>query len=68
MALLDLSLPRTSRSSLFGFAVRAFETRRQRSALARLDDEALADIGLSRMDALEEAGKSFWDVPETWRC
>jgi len=40
---------------------------RQRSALNRLDDRDLADIGLSRDAAEREARRPFWDVPHTWR-
>ena len=40
---------------------------RQRQALRSLDARALADIGLSRAEADAEAGRPFWDAPETWR-
>ena len=33
---------------------------RERHQLARLDDRALRDIGLSRCDVAEEVGKPFW--------
>jgi uncharacterized protein YjiS (DUF1127 family) len=33
---------------------------RQRKLLASLEDYLLKDIGLSRVDALKEAGKPFW--------
>jgi uncharacterized protein YjiS (DUF1127 family) len=33
---------------------------RQRQALLRLDDRMLADIGISRAQAIQEAKKSFW--------
>ena len=36
------------------------ERARQRRALAELSDSLLKDIGVSRADALREAGKSFW--------
>ncbi|MEL6118516.1 MAG: DUF1127 domain-containing protein [Pseudomonadota bacterium] len=39
---------------------------RQRSALARLDDRALEDIGVTRAQAEKEAKSGFWDVPEHW--
>ena len=35
----------------------------QRRALARLDDRALADIGLSRSQAEAEAARPLWDIP-----
>jgi uncharacterized protein YjiS (DUF1127 family) len=40
---------------------------RQRQHLARLDSAALADIGLTRDDALSEAARPLWDVPVAWR-
>jgi len=40
---------------------------RQRHALAALDDAMLRDIGLTRSDALREAGRPFWDAPRHWR-
>ncbi|MDD3448252.1 MAG: DUF1127 domain-containing protein [Gammaproteobacteria bacterium] len=36
------------------------ERARQRRQLARLDDRLLGDIGLSRVDAEQEARKPFW--------
>ncbi|MEZ5713906.1 MAG: DUF1127 domain-containing protein [Paracoccaceae bacterium] len=41
--------------------------RRQRARLAKLDDDRLADIGLTRAQAETEAARPFWDVPATWR-
>ena len=40
---------------------------RQRQALARLDDSALRDIGVSREEALAEAARPVWDAPDNWR-
>ncbi len=37
---------------------------RQRRELLALDERALKDIGISRIDALREANASFWDIPE----
>lgn len=37
-----------------------FERSRQRRALAGLDERMLRDIGVSRADAIREAGKPFW--------
>lgn len=45
----------------------ARHARTQRRKLASLDDRALADIGLSRSQALAEAGRPLWDLPATWR-
>ena len=44
------------------------ELARQRRALAALSDDMLKDLGLSRADALREAGRPFWDEgDEPWR-
>lgn len=50
-----------SRTARFSF-VRMLDVARQRRALSRLDDVALADIGLTRKQALIEANRAFWDV------
>lgn len=39
---------------------------RQRRKLARLDDAALRDMGLTRRQALDEARRPAWDVPHHW--
>lgn len=39
---------------------------RQRRRLARLDDAALRDLGLTREEALREARRPVWDVPDHW--
>lgn len=49
------------------FARLALLARTQRKALSRLDDLALADLGLSRDAAQAEAARPIWDVPATWR-
>jgi uncharacterized protein YjiS (DUF1127 family) len=36
------------------------ERRRQRRALAGLDDHVLRDIGITRVDVARECGKPFW--------
>lgn len=36
---------------------------RQRDQLARMNDEMLKDIGLSRADVLEESERHFWEDP-----
>lgn len=38
---------------------RGVQTRRQ---LAEMDERMLADIGISRADALREAGRAPWDL------
>ena len=59
-----------SRSAFAGWATglhRAMILRAERKHLATLDDARLADIGLSRADALAEASRPIWDVPRGWR-
>lgn len=36
---------------------------RQRMELARLSDAALHDLGMSRVDVLQEVERPFWDDP-----
>jgi uncharacterized protein YjiS (DUF1127 family) len=36
------------------------ERRRQRKALLDLDDRMLADVGITKSQAIEEASKPFW--------
>ncbi len=44
------------------------ELARQRRALLRLDDSMLKDIGISRVDALREADRPFWDEgSQSWQ-
>ena len=57
-------------NSPVGFSLRAHsawlklrgwrELYRQRRALLALDDAMLKDIGISRVDALQEGNKPFW--------
>ena len=56
------ALPRPRR----GWVAAAVASYRQRRALARLDDARLADLGLSRAEALTEARRPVWDVPGHW--
>lgn len=46
--------------------LKADALRRSRAQLARLDATQLADIGLSREDAVAEARRPLWDVPGHW--
>ena len=43
-----------------------FAVARSRRALARLDADGLADVGLTRAAALNEARRAPWDVPQAW--
>lgn len=55
------------RKSLGDLALDADALRRQRLRLRDLDDRLLADIGLTRDEAQEEARRPLWDVPTHWR-
>ncbi|MGX9357137.1 DUF1127 domain-containing protein [Roseobacteraceae bacterium S113] len=57
---------RPARRSLFPSPLALFALARQRRALRGLDDARLADLGLTRADALEEANRPLWDVPQHW--
>lgn len=52
---------------LWAALVQAPARARQRRALARLDDRLLADVGLTRAQALAEAERPAWDAPQHWR-
>jgi uncharacterized protein YjiS (DUF1127 family) len=47
-------------SSLAGTIVIWLNRRQGRRDLSELDDRLLADVGISREDAVWEAGKPFW--------
>ncbi|NDR57971.1 DUF1127 domain-containing protein [Pseudoruegeria sp. M32A2M] len=52
-----------------GFFSRIMEmiaVHKQRRDLARLDDSALKDIGISRYEAEIESSRPAWDVPHHW--
>ncbi|PWE33742.1 hypothetical protein DDZ14_03500 [Maritimibacter sp. 55A14] len=57
---------RVRRISLPGLILRVFRQHRERRKLARLDDHMLDDIGVNRAEALREARRPIWDVPENW--
>lgn len=70
--MLTRSLPRKAdRRPLLARLATLFLThaalRRGRARLTVLDDHLLADIGLSRDEALTEARRPAWDVPNHWR-
>lgn len=60
--LIDTNATHISTAGLGARVRMMFVIRRQRRALLGLDDRALADIGLSRQQALAEARRPFWDV------
>jgi uncharacterized protein YjiS (DUF1127 family) len=69
-ALLSLPATLTLQASLRGLAARLAlmpALHRQRRALAALDDRLLADIGVTRAEALAELDAPIWDAPRHWR-
>ena len=44
-----------------------WQTARERKELAKLDDSALADLGLTLADARRESRRPFWDLPRRQR-
>jgi uncharacterized protein YjiS (DUF1127 family) len=54
-------------SSLAGTIVIWLNRRQGRRDLRELDDRLLADVGISREDALCEAGKPFWRTENVLR-
>lgn len=55
------------RAGILRTLARMVAVRRQRRALARLDDHLLEDIGVTREAAMEEAERAPWDAPGHWR-
>lgn len=56
-----------ARFPLLSFVSSRLELLRQRRHLKALDARALEDIGISHSEALQEAGRSIWDAPESWK-
>lgn len=62
-----------SRSQAFGIAnlftriLWLNEVNKQRRALAKLDDSALKDLGLSPSDVAKELERPVWDAPHHWK-
>ena len=42
-------------------------TYRQRRVLAEMESHRLTDIGLTKIEALDEAKRPIWDAPANWR-
>ncbi|WP_108859371.1 DUF1127 domain-containing protein [Ruegeria sp. Alg231-54] len=55
------------RRSLLSSLLDSLSLLRQRQTLARLDDRALEDIGITRKQAEVEASRSIWDAPDFWQ-
>ena len=61
------ALPQSaSHRSMMTRLLNAISVQRQRRKLAALDDAALDDIGITRIEALQEAARPFWDAPSHW--
>lgn len=58
--------PRGHTDTFFSAFTGAFRNWEQRQKLARLDSEALDDIGLTKAEAENEARRPIWDVPGYW--
>lgn len=57
--------PGSWRWSWAGHILRAWlETARQRRRLIALDERALRDVGIDRLDVRRETNRRFWDVPD----
>jgi len=54
------------RPTAFHMIKLALKAHNQRRALRRLDSAALADLGLTRKQAKQEANRPIWDVPANW--
>jgi uncharacterized protein YjiS (DUF1127 family) len=52
--------------SLLGSLNRLIQLHAGRQALARLEGHLLSDVGLDRDQAVAEARRPIWDVPQTW--
>lgn len=62
-ATVKLPTRRSLFSRTFAQLLRWRELSRQRRELGQISDATLHDIGLSRVDALREAGRPFWNDP-----
>ncbi len=57
---------RPTRSGVLSLIVRAVGLHRSRRQLSALDDHMLADIGVTRQDAMAEAERPVWDAQDHW--
>lgn len=64
----NMTCTRKARLAPLAWVARAFQTRRERDALARLEGAALKDLGLTEGQARREADRPLWDVPAHWTC
>ncbi|MDG2341146.1 MAG: DUF1127 domain-containing protein [Paracoccaceae bacterium] len=56
----------TRRPGILKAVTNMVQLRKERRALALLDPAALADIGISRQEAVSEAARPVWDAPNYW--
>ncbi|WP_299659463.1 DUF1127 domain-containing protein [uncultured Ruegeria sp.] len=67
MTYLTISTPRRVKGKAIGTRLLdLLSLGRQRRALARLDDRALEDIGITRSEACAESARPIWDAPDSW--
>ena len=59
--------PRATSASAWAKLGAFFAMNRQRRQLRDLDDHMLADIGITREEALKESRQITWDAPNGWR-
>ncbi len=57
-----------SRLGWTGIVAHYLDVWRQRRHLARLDDSALRDIGLTHAEIDAEIRRPIWDAPASWQC
>ncbi len=53
--------------SILTHLANGFGLARQRRQLARLDADALCDMGITKAEALAESRRLTWDAPKNWR-
>ena len=63
----DYATTPAQRGSLLKAVIKMTALYKQRRDLARLTSDQLADIGVSAAAAREEANRSVWDIPQSWR-
>jgi len=69
MSVLDLFAHQTATTSPKAQSLRSLlSLRKSRAALAEMTDAQLRDIGVTRAEAMQEAGRPFWDIPHLWRA
>jgi len=62
MEIVSRRAPQVAFGSLFTTLGRWWRWRRERQELLAMDDRALRDIGITRVDAMAAARKRFWEA------